>query len=57
LYAWVSFVLLLTRRTPARLPGYVMGGHVYTEKEKKAWTSLLKDYEKTIKNFVKELTK
>jgi glycosyltransferase involved in cell wall biosynthesis len=57
LYARASFVLLLTRRTPARLPGYVMGGHVYTEKEKKAWTLLLKDYEKTIKNFVKELTK
>ncbi|MCX8008603.1 MAG: glycosyltransferase [Patescibacteria group bacterium] len=52
LYARASFVLLLTKRTPAKLPGYVMGGHVYTEKEKKAWTTLLKDYEKTIRKFI-----
>ncbi len=52
-----SFVLLLTKRTPARLPGYVMGGQVYSEKEQKERTSLLQNYEKTLKEFMQELMK
>lgn len=57
LYARASFVLLLTKRTPKKLPGYVMGGHVYTEKEKKEWTTMLKNYEKAIKGFIKNMMK
>lgn len=57
LYARASFVLLVTKRTPAKLPGYVMGGHVYTEKQKREWSSLLKNYEKTIKEFMSEFMK
>ncbi len=57
LYARASFVLLLTKRTPKKLPGYVMGGHIYTEKEKKEWVTMLKNYEKAIKGFIKNMMK
>jgi len=57
LYARASFILLLTKRTPAKLPGYMMGGHVYTEKEQQERTSILKEYEKTLKEFMRELTR
>lgn len=54
---WVSIVLLLTKRTPTKVPGYDMGGHLYTEKEEKKRLSIMESYEKTFKKFMSELLK
>lgn len=57
LYAHVSFIFFLTKRTPRRLPGYSMGGHIYVKKKKKEWKATLKSYEKTIKKLIRDLMK
>lgn len=52
-YAKAIFSVLLTKRPPKHIPGYIMGGHLYTEKRKSR--SLLERYEKKLKRLMKEL--
>jgi len=37
------------------MPGYIMGGHLYTKKRRSRVTKTLKSYEKVVKRFAKEL--
>jgi glycosyltransferase involved in cell wall biosynthesis len=52
----VSMIPILLFKRPFKvMPGYVMGGHAYTKKQKSYMATFIKKYEKSIKNFAKEL--
>lgn len=53
-YAKVIFSVLLTKRTPQHMPGYIMGGHLYN-KRRSIKRSVIKEFEKKLKNIVGEL--
>ncbi|MCX6794333.1 MAG: hypothetical protein NTY06_04505, partial [Candidatus Gottesmanbacteria bacterium] len=47
--------ILLFKRPFKVMPGYAMGGHLYTKKYKPSTIKILRSYEKTLKRFAKEL--
>lgn len=47
--------ILLFKRPFKVMPGYVMGGHLYTPKYKPSTVKRLRSYEKALKRFAKEL--
>lgn len=56
LYARGSLLGLITDRSLGRVPGYLMGGHLYSQKPRpKRWVTLLRDIERRIKKLTKEV--
>ena len=52
----VSLIPILLFKRPFKvMPGYTMGGHAYTNKQKSQIAKLLRSYEKSLKRFAKEL--
>ncbi len=47
--------VLFTKRVPRSIPGYLMGGHLYSAKRKKDETSLLRQLERRLKLLITEL--
>lgn len=54
-YAKASLLVLLTKQNYKHMPGYIMGGHLYTKKRKEIRLPILKEYEKKFKTIMKEL--
>ncbi len=54
-YAKNGLIALITKQAPKTEKGYVMGGHIYTNKKKKSNLSVLNKLEKIINKFTKEL--
>lgn len=53
-YAKNSLITLITKRAPNNIPGYIMGGHLYSKK-KTLKRSVLNEYERKLKTLMKEL--
>ena len=49
------FQVLLTRKSPTSVPGYIMGGHLYTEEERKTTFSKMKQFQDKLQKLSKEL--
>ena len=50
-----AFPILLFNRTFKKMPGYVMGGQLYTKKKKTIPITTLRRYEKNLKKLLKEI--
>lgn len=55
LYAKASLLVLLTRRNLKRVPGYIMGGHLYNKKKKPIEKSVLRRFEVGARKLIREL--
>jgi glycosyltransferase involved in cell wall biosynthesis len=53
-YVRNMFQVILTRKSPKSVPGYIMGGHIYTEEERKKSTSTLKKFQQKLNALAKE---
>jgi glycosyltransferase involved in cell wall biosynthesis len=49
------FQVLLTKKSPTSVPGYLMGGHLYTEDDKQRSRSLLRQFQSRLNTLTKEL--
>lgn len=54
-YLKSSLLVLLTKKNFRHMPGYIMGGHLYTEKKKRIRASTLRRYEVKFRKLMKEL--
>lgn len=54
-YVQNIFLVLLTKKSPTSVPGYIMGGHLYTEEERKTTLSKMKQFQIRLKKLTKEL--
>ncbi len=54
-YAKAAVAVLLTRRAPKFMPGYIMGGHLYNKRKKPAARTSLRQYEAVFKKLIREL--
>ena len=54
-YVLSAVPVLLFNRPMKHMPGYFMGGQLYTEKKKKITMATLRRYEKNLKKILKEL--
>lgn len=54
-YVKSSLLVLLTKKNFRHMPGYIMGGHLYTEKKKRIRASTLRKYEVKFRKLMKEL--
>lgn len=48
------FQVLLTKKSPTSVPGYIMGGHLYTEEEKQESVSRLKTFQQKLQQMTRE---
>lgn len=55
MYAFSAFQVFLTRKTPTSVPGYIMGGHLYTPTEKRESISILKLFQQRVNKLTNEL--
>lgn len=51
------FFVLLTKKQPKNIPGYIMGGHLYGQEKNSDRKSVLKTFETKIKKLITELIK
>lgn len=54
-YARAILSVLLTKKTPKNVPGYIMGGHLYDQKKKSVKRSVLRQYEVKLRKLTREL--
>lgn len=54
-YALGALSVLLTKRAPKSVPGYIMGGHFYKKKQTRRQRSILLELEEKVKKLMKEL--
>lgn len=54
-YALASIVVLLRNKPLSRMPGYVMGGHLYGKRRQKQWQHFVADLNKKIRSFFDDL--
>lgn len=48
------FPILITKKGATRMPGYVMGGHLYSQKPRKVNKSTIRKYQASLKKLLKE---
>ncbi len=54
-YAFSAFQVFITRKTPTSVPGYIMGGHLYSASEKKETMSIIKLFQQRVSKLANEL--
>jgi glycosyltransferase involved in cell wall biosynthesis len=54
-YTLNAFQVFLTKRTASSIPGYIMGGHLYSPDERKESISLLKQFQQRLNKLTTEL--
>lgn len=54
-YVTNIFLVLLTKKSPTSVPGYIMGGHLYTEEERRTSLSKMKQFQIRLKKLTTEL--
>lgn len=54
-YSRAAFQVLLTRKSPTDIPGYIMGGHLYSNKDAKEKQNVLKKFHEQVKKLTAEL--